>query len=105
MNHNSSNQEDQATELRSLLNDVEQGGREKVNQSDKRTHSMEENQKVDILNLPPRKDVHSHNKKRTHLRIGNPLLRFIIVFIILLSVFIGAYYVWGEELINFITNL
>lgn len=105
MDHNSSNQEDQAIELRSLLNDVEQGERGKVNQTDKRTHPIEEKQKIDILNLPPRKEVHSHNKKRTHLRIGNPLLRFIVVFIILLSVFTGAYYLWGEELSNLITNL
>ncbi|MBY7143470.1 hypothetical protein KFZ56_10510 [Virgibacillus sp. NKC19-3] len=110
MNNNSSNQEDQATELKSLLDEVQQ--RDGAKGDNSQIAAIEETEvqerEIDVLNLPPRKEVHRKNKQRTHIKVGSlggPLLRFLIVFILLLVVLTGAYLLWEEELINVISNL
>ena len=60
--------------------------------------------KIDVLNLPPRKEVHS-NHGRTRLTISRPFLRLLIVVLLMIAVIFGAYYIWGEELINLIQGL
>lgn len=101
MDNKSSNQENQEEALRFLLDEVQQGEKDQVATIDEtEAHKRE----VDVLNLPPRKEVHSKNKQRTHIKMSKPLLRFLFVFILLLGVLIGVYFVWGE-LINGISNL
>ncbi|GAB3052689.1 hypothetical protein [Virgibacillus ainsalahensis] len=57
---------------------------------------------IDVLNLPPRKEIHSTKKKRTHFKINFPLVRFLVVIIILLCVITGVYFVWEDAFIQFI---
>ncbi|UJL48115.1 hypothetical protein KFZ58_09815 [Virgibacillus sp. NKC19-16] len=105
MNNKSSNQEDQAVTLMSLLDEVQQGDTQDKTQSTVIDETEAQEREVDVLNLPPRKEVHRKIKQRTHIKMGIPLLRFLIVFILLLGVLTGAYLLWGEELITVISNL
>lgn len=104
MDNKSSNQENQEEALRFLLDEVQQGEKEEKNQVAAIDETEVQKREVDVLNLPPRKEVHSKNKQRTHIKMSKPLLRFLFVFILLLGVLIGVYFVWGE-LINGISNL
>lgn len=92
--------EDQAAELRKLLDEVERGknepGAETIILPDENPDHKRE---IDILNLPPRGEIHN-NKKRTQIKFSFPLIRFLFVIIILGAVLAGLYYVWGNELIN-----
>ncbi|WP_373892671.1 hypothetical protein [Virgibacillus sp. CBA3643] len=107
MNNKPTKQEDQTPSLWSLLDEVQQGDKENKSQLAATEKTDTREREVDVLNLPPRKEVH-RKKQRTHLKMGSPgapLLRFLIVFILLLGVLAGAYLIWGEELITVISNL
>lgn len=98
--------DDQAAELRKLFDEV-QGANDL--QAEKNQDSTEENdsvpvseptREIDILNLPPRKEVHSNTKKRTSFKISRPLVRLSTVIIVLAIIIFVAYYLWGAELIQ-----
>ncbi|WP_156520665.1 hypothetical protein [Oceanobacillus sp. Castelsardo] len=80
--------EDQASELRSLLDGME----------NEKKWKKEDPQKaiIDVLNLPPRKEFHT-NKSRARFKIDNHLIRLIIV-VIIAALLIGAYYFIGENI-------
>ncbi|RKQ37688.1 hypothetical protein [Oceanobacillus halophilus] len=88
-------EEDQANELRSLFDEIteEKHGREKEVFSEERRNEKRE---IDILELPPRKEVHI-SRGRARLKISRPFIRFILVVIVLLAIIFGAYYYWGDE--------
>ena len=102
---------DQAKELRELLQEVNNHSDVKKNQSlnDQQSFAMYDetinqvafdDNTMDILNLPPRKVVHSQKKNRTHLKLSKPLIRLVIVIIILLTV-IGLLFFYGDIVITF----
>ena len=106
MENDTEQHDDQAAELRKLLDEVQQGERDiqeggKIPQPDEQT---EQERAIDILNLPPRKEVHGNKKKNTHIKISVPLLRLLAVIVILLIIVIGAYYIYGEEINNLFKN-
>ena len=73
--------EDQASELRNLLDGTE---------DEKEGKEEPQKAKIDILNLPPRKEIHT-NVYRARFKIDKPLIRFIFV-IIFAGFLIGMYY-------------
>ena len=99
--------QDQAEHLKELFNEIEHSEREEVSTQDG-LHAEPENVqvlKIDILNLPPRKEIHSMNNNRTRLKLGKPLIRLLLVIVVLIVIIIGSYYLWDEQLIQLINNL
>lgn len=102
---------DQVEQLRRILAEVEHGERSRT--SDTIDQQLEDEQdnltsvtpKIDVLNLPPRKEVHGKVKNRTRLRIGQPFLRLLIVILILIIIALGTYIYLGEELIIILENI
>jgi len=85
MGDKSGSLKDQATELRNQFN-------EEISKE------SQQNQKgIDILNLPPRKEVHTQ-KQRAHLKWSRPFSRFILVFLILLLFVIVTYFSFGGDI-------
>lgn len=93
---------DQANELRNLFEGVEKGNDE-VDSTDN-PHEMEKTREVDILNLPPRKEVHAH-RTQLQFKIRRPLLRLLFVISILIIILIVAYYFLGNEILNISTTM
>lgn len=84
---------DQADQLKKMFNGInnEQAG--------------EATQKMDVLNLPPRKTVHRHKKKGFKIRFSRSFIRLFSVTIVIISAtIIISYYLWKMGLINFISN-
>lgn len=96
----SNNDNNQATDLQKLIDEVQQS--EKIQKKQQVSLSQEPDQirKMDILNLPPRKEIHSNHKKRIHVKLSRPLFRFLSVIIILLVIIYGAYFIWGNDLLT-----
>ncbi|AXI09368.1 hypothetical protein CV093_11300 [Oceanobacillus sp. 143] len=82
-------QKDQAEELRHLVDEIEDNKDTEVSSTilERETDKRE----IDILNLPPRKEVHT-TIERTKLRISKPFIRIIFVIIILIAILIVSYY-------------
>lgn len=108
MSEKNTERDDQATELRKLFNEV-QGKDTNDLQMEKSTNNTFENvsvalseptRTIDILNLPPRKEVHDNKKRRTRLKVSRPFARLSIVIILLIVVTFAVYYLWSEELIQ-----
>lgn len=95
---------DQAEQLKQIFDELQEHA---IKSGEPQTEQQTEAYsppKIDVLNLPPRKEVHS-NHGRTRLKISGPFLRLLTVILLMLAVIIGAYYTWGEELINLIQGL
>ncbi|WP_368651978.1 hypothetical protein AB4Y30_09380 [Ornithinibacillus sp. 4-3] len=100
--------EDQATQLKKLVNelnnDVPTDNQQIQIDSNALFRETNEDPIIDILNLPPRKEVHQENTKRARLKMmGRPLSRFIFVCVILVLILGVAYYFWNDELMNLFT--
>lgn len=96
---------DEETDLKSLVNEIQQREKKRIEQEDRLPEEPGHIRKIDVLNLPPRTEVHGKQKTRTHVKFSKPLLRLLIVIIILLGIIIGAYFIWGEELLTLISDL
>ncbi len=87
-------------ELQSPFNEIENA--ESNNEDDSLVIGDESSiRKIDILNLPPRKEIHTKNK-RAKLKLSKPLLRLIFISLLVIAILIGALYLWDGELTAFL---
>ncbi len=56
---------------------------------------------VDVLNLPPRSEVHKKAKQKLDIRLGSPFIRLLSVLILLMIVIILIYFIAGEQILHF----
>ena len=104
----SKEQQDQATPLKKIFEEVQQTDNE--TEPDQEVESYQTfsepktEREMDVLNLPPRKEVHGKNQSRAKLKFHAPFMRLVLVVIVLIGVMSGAYFIWGEELISIINN-
>jgi hypothetical protein len=101
---------DQAKELRELLQEVNNHNVEENKHSkddeqnlfiDDEAINQEEYEvkTMDVLNLPPRKEVHSQKKNRTQFKLSRPFIRLTIVAVLLLMV-IGLLLFYGDAVMT-----
>lgn len=89
---------DQSFELQKLIQDVGiELSDDDIEEPLKEERNMKED--IDVLNLPPRKDVHTM-KSRTHLKMSKAFLRFIFVLLVLSIIVIGTYYYVADDFLN-----
>lgn len=55
-----------------------------------------EKEELDILDLPPRKDVHDGRKEKTRWRLNAIWMRFLLVILLILIIVILSYPYWDE---------
>lgn len=91
---NSKKNEDQAAELKNLLDNHIENQKE-INKEDENVKTD-----IDILDLPPRREIHT-DSKRAHIKINKPLLRFLFVLLLLTIIILGAYYYVGDEIYSY----
>lgn len=61
----------------------------------------EEYIELDVLNLPPRREVHQKSKQRLTIRMKEPIVRVFFVLVLLLAILIVLYFTLGDQLIFF----
>lgn len=98
LNKSVDGEKDQATELRKLISEVETHDVKKTANEER---DRENDRPIDVLDLPPRKEVHSKNRSRMHLKLSNSILRLITVFIFVIAVIIGVIYLFENDLLEF----
>lgn len=91
--------EDQAAKLQQLFSEVNNQQVEVKKEKVTEEHLIE----VDVLNLPPRSEVHQSTSMSLRLDINRPLWRFITVVIVLIIIASLVYFIFGENMIEFFT--
>lgn len=92
-------EDDQANELRNVLQAIEQ----ESDSNDEHVKARDEDD-IDVLNLPPRKEIHT-NKKRAGIKFSRPFIRFICFTLIILLCLGAAFYIWQGELTSLLHRL
>lgn len=91
--------EDQAQELRNLLEEVGQNG-----ESNETSFEKSDEIEIDVLNLPPRKEVHTESKG-FKFKISKPFMRLALTVIFVLLCLGFALYIWQDELVSLLQKL
>lgn len=81
---------DQANDLKKLINEVNDKQSSNLQKVDDDQMPI-----IDVLNLPPRNEVHENNNSRMHLAITKPFLRFSLVVLFIAGFIITLFY-FGE---------
>jgi hypothetical protein len=96
-NNQNKEREDQAEELRRLVYDVEHDREE---ESIHTAGEEKETREIDILNLPPRKEVHGKKQNPVKLKTSTSFKRLLLVAVILIIVLWSIYFLYGDNLIQ-----
>ncbi|MBU5265389.1 hypothetical protein [Virgibacillus proomii] len=94
MNEEKHNQNDQAKELRNVVVTDD----DKQNESRELKSDQEIDRDTDILNLPPRSEVHNIKGRPTRIKLSVPFRRLAFIILVLLAILIMAYFFLGDEL-------
>lgn len=96
---------DQAEQLKQIFDELQQNAPDSEQLSNELDVDDRSIPKIDVLNLPPRKEIHRDNDVRTRLSISGPFVRFLSIIILIIIIVFGAYFLWGDELILIINGL
>jgi hypothetical protein len=102
--HNTKETEDQADELRRIFVELENSVEPMEPNAREETEDHYKGDEMDLLNLPPRKEVHDQNLKRPKLKMSMSLFRLTIVVIFLFCILAGVYFIWQDEIMLFFTS-
>lgn len=91
--------EKQAKELQQLFAEIANDQTEE----EKSGSEQEELVEIDVLNLPPRSEVHVSPERRLTLNFKKPYVRFTVVILLLLVLIAIIYVVFGEQIILYFT--
>ncbi|WP_138416903.1 hypothetical protein [Aquibacillus sediminis] len=92
---------DQAYELRNMMNEINDNTEdENIEVETKQDHRGDSQQDVNILNLPPRSQVHEDKKTKVKWKISYPLVRLLLILFILIVMLLLTYQLWGKETIE-----
>ncbi|WP_067725411.1 hypothetical protein [Oceanobacillus damuensis] len=98
MKMKSDNSNEQTDELRRIFDELERENEQKDTDHTAEPVDTREKREVDILNLPPRKEIHAN--PRMHIKMSRPFFRFLFVLLLLIIIVIGVYYFLGDELFS-----
>lgn len=91
---------DQAEQLKQIFNELNKNENQDENVLDDMIE-QDQIQHIDILNLPPRKTVHSHKKTGLKVKFSRPFVRLLFVTILIIALIITFSYLSNENLLNF----
>ena len=84
----------QAANLAQLVSEINQ----QLDASDVQNEQNHDNYvEVDVLNLPPRREVHKKSKHRLSLNLRQPIFRFIFVVFLIIIIGLLLFYLTDEQ--------
>lgn len=83
-------QDDQATNLREHMKNKELFDENEV------VEPIE----IDVLDLPPRSEIHQNKSKKTRLKINLIFLRFLLILFLLIIILVITYQYWGKDFLE-----
>ncbi|MFB1050466.1 hypothetical protein [Paraliobacillus sp. JSM ZJ581] len=83
-------QEDQAANLREHMKH-----KDPIDQNEEIEHK-----EIDVLDLPPRSEIHQGKSKKTRWKINLIFLRFLFLLFIIVIILVITYQYWGKDLLD-----
>lgn len=93
--------DNQAKKLQQLFREV---NNQEASLEDENTYHNREFVEIDVLQLPPRSEVHQTSKWGIHFHITSPWVRFTFTICVLLAVIFIVYFFIGEKVILFFNS-
>ncbi|MCT2537415.1 LysM peptidoglycan-binding domain-containing protein [Aquibacillus koreensis] len=87
---------DQASELRHKMDEINNADHLKIEQEGLNTNRED----LNVLNLPPRSQVHANKKTKTKWKLSFPLVRLLVVLFILIVGLMLTFNFWGKEFLT-----
>ncbi|QTM99685.1 hypothetical protein ERJ70_10455 [Sediminibacillus dalangtanensis] len=85
---------DQARHLRSMVNELD-------NDKETETTYSPEQEEVNVLNLPPRKEVHQNKRTKVKWKVSLSLVRLLVILFLLIIAVIVSFQIWdGNQLFD-----
>ena len=93
-------EQNQAEKLKQLFDEV---NNQSLKEEESNEQKNEEQQyiEIDVLKLPPRKEVHTNPKSRLYIPSKRPLIRISFVIILLIAILATIYFFIGDQLFLF----
>lgn len=92
-------EDNQALKLQQLFSEVNNQDIDKKEEKEKqKEQALIE---IDVLNLPPRSEVHQKTSVRFQMDVRSPIWRFLIVILLVLGGIGVVYYFFGDQMIMF----
>lgn len=102
---NGQNRGHQANKLMELFQEVANHNPDDIDQPDLNQHDSEklheEYIELDILNLPPRREVHGNKKRKYSFSLARPIIRLTFVFLIMIMILILFFYQNLNQIVTF----
>ena len=95
--HSDDKNNNQTDELRELFLETEKNTAE--NSEGEQSAYQVDLREIDILNLPPRKEVHTSNS-RTKLKVSRPFLRLLFISLLVIIILVVSYFLFDGELVT-----
>ncbi|MCZ0701838.1 hypothetical protein J2T56_000387 [Natronobacillus azotifigens] len=88
-------QEDQAALLRKQMEGINQHEAE-MNKDEDQGQREDTEIEMDVLNLPPRSEIHDEKRAKTRLKISIALVRLLVVLFLIIVGIVLTYHFWGD---------
>lgn len=88
-------QEDQAALLRKQMDGINQHEAE-MNKDEDQGQREDTEIEMDVLNLPPRSEIHDEKRAKTRLKISIALVRLLVVLFLIIVGIVLTYHFWGD---------
>lgn len=102
---NGPNRGNQADKLMELFQEVANHNSDDFDEPsfehEEKERTNEEYVELDILNLPPRREVHSNKKSKYSFSLTRPIVRLTFIIILLIVVFVLFYLYNRDEILSF----
>ena len=90
-------EDNQALKLQQLFSEVNNQDLDKA--EEQKEHKEQTLIEIDVLNLPPRSEVHQKTSVRFQMDIRSPIWRFLLVILFILGGIGIVYYFFGDQMI------
>lgn len=105
MEENTTKERDQDKEIMDLLSGIDNPEKTPEPTKQEINDKSDNEQKIDILNLPPRKEVHNKKSKHIKIKFTRPYIRLVVVVLLIAVLFSVGFYIWGTELKEVIQHI
>ncbi|SDB91508.1 hypothetical protein SAMN05421734_102442 [Pelagirhabdus alkalitolerans] len=91
-------QDDQAHTLREQMESIQSHSETQSNTEDEHRNDVDDS--MDLLNLPPRSEVHDEKEQKVRWKFSYALIRFVVVIFFIIVAILLSYHYWGDLFYN-----